>query len=180
MTTPERPCIPDQELEATLRAWLKPGPASLSEPATQRVLASVHATRQVPAWRAAPWMARSLQALRFAGAAAVDLVTVAVLALGMRRSGRPVGVGGPASAATTTPSAATQGPSPSPSLRAAPIVTGDTLSGVVAATGATYEVRYPQVGDAADLPAAATIKQTRQRRSTPPTSTRPTRRCAWW
>ena len=157
MTTPERPGTPDQELEATLRAWLKPGPASLSEPATQRVLASVHATRQVPAWRAAPWMARSLQALRFAGAAVVILVTVAVLALGLRSSGRPVGVGGPASAATTTPSAATPSPSPSPEPRAAPIVTGDTLSGVVAATGATYVVRDPQVGGLADPAAAATI-----------------------
>ena len=32
MTTPKRPGITDQELDATLRAWLKRGPASLSEP----------------------------------------------------------------------------------------------------------------------------------------------------
>lgn len=157
MTDPKRPGITDEELDATLRSWLKPGPAVLSEPATQRVLASVHATRQVPAWRAAPWMARSLQAVRFAGAAAVVLVTVVVLALGMRGSGRPVGVGGPASATTTTPPAATPSPSPSPTPPATSVVSGDTLNGVVAATGATYEVRYPQVGGLADAAAAATI-----------------------
>jgi hypothetical protein len=155
MTTPKRPEITDEELDATLRSWMKPGPASLSEPALQRVLASVHATRQVPVWRAAPGLARSLQALRFAGAAVVVLVTVVVLALGARGSGRPAGVGGPASFAATTPSAAA--PSPSPTPRATPIVTGDTLSGVVAATGAAYEVRYPQVGGLVDPAAAATI-----------------------
>ncbi len=156
MTTPERPGIRDQELDATLRAWLKPGPAALSEPATQRVLASVRVTRQVPAWRATPWMTRSLQALRFAGATAVVLITVVVLALGMRSSGQPVGVGRPASVATTAPSAATPTSSPSPMPRATPIVSADTLNGVVAATGATYEVRYPQVGGL-DPAAAATI-----------------------
>ena len=156
MTTPERPGITDQELDATLRAWLKPGPASLSEPATQHVMASVRATRQVPAWRATPWMGRSLQALRFAGAAAVVLVAVVVLAVGMRGSGRPVGVGGPASVATTAPSAATPTPSPSPTPRPTPIFSAATLNGVVAATGATYEVRYPQVGGL-DPAAAATI-----------------------
>ena len=155
MTTPKRPGITDQELDATLRAWLKRGPASLSEPAAQRALASVRVTRQVPAWRAAPWMARSLQGLRFAGAAAVVLVTVVVLALGARGSGRPVGVGGQASVATTTPPAAT--PSPSPAPRTAPIISADTLRGVVTATGATYEVRYPQVGVPTDPAAAATI-----------------------
>jgi hypothetical protein len=156
MTTPERPGITDQELDATLRAWLKPGPAALSEPATQRVLASVRATRQVPAWRATPWMGRGLQALRFAGAAAVVLAAVVVLALGMRSSGRPVGVGGPASVATTASPAATPSPvpSPSPTPRTAPIVSANTLNGVVAATGATYQVRYPQVGGLD--PAAAT------------------------
>jgi Protein of unknown function (DUF3298)/Deacetylase PdaC len=159
MTTPKRPGITNRELDATLRAWLRPGPASLSEPATQRVLASVRATRQVPAWRAGPWMARSLQALRFAGAATVVLVTVIVLALGARGSGRPVGVGGPASVATTTPPAATTTPipSPSPTPRATPIVSGDTLDGIVAATGATYTVRFPQLGGLADPAAAATI-----------------------
>ena len=158
MTTRERPGIADQELDATLRTWLKPGPASLSEPATQRVLASVRATRQVPAWQATPWMARSLQGLRFAGAAAVVLVAVVVLALGMRGSGRPAGVGGPASIATTAPPAATPSasPIPSPTPRATPIVSAATLNGVVAATGATYQVRYPQVGGL-DSAAAATI-----------------------
>jgi hypothetical protein len=34
--------------------------------------------------------------------------------------------------------------------RAIPVVLGETLSGVVAATGATYEVRYPQVSGLAD------------------------------
>lgn len=155
MTTPERPEITDQELDATLRAWLKPGPAPLSESTTQRVLASVHIIRQVPAWRAGPWMVRSLHTLRFAGAAGVVLVTVVVLALSARGSGRPVDVGGPALVATTTPPAAT--PSPSPTPRTAPVVSGHTLNGVVAATGATYEVRYPQVGGLADPAAAATI-----------------------
>jgi hypothetical protein len=45
MTTPNRPVLTDEELDATLGAWMAPGPRSLSEPALERVLASVNTTR---------------------------------------------------------------------------------------------------------------------------------------
>jgi hypothetical protein len=161
VTTPKRSALSDDELGATLRAWMEPGPRSLSEPAAERVRASVHATRQVPAWRAHRGLDRSLQALRVASAALIVLVAVVVVAWAARGSGHPVGVGGPVSSPATSPFAAAPSPIPSPSPiptpRATPVVTGDTLSGVVAATGATYQVRYPQVGGLAEPAAGAAI-----------------------
>jgi len=165
MTTPKRPAVTDDELGATLREWMEPGPRSLSEIALGRVSASVHATRQVPAWRARHGLGRSLRALRVASAALIVLVAVVVVAWAARGSGRPVGVGGPVSSSATSPVAASMSPIPSPSPsplpsptpRATPVVTGDTLSGVVAATGATYQVRYPQVGGLAEPAVGAAI-----------------------
>lgn len=157
MTTPNRPSLTDDEADATLRAWMEPGPRSLPEPALQHVLASVRATRQVAAWRVGPWPARSFQAARLAGAAAVVLVAVVVLTWGARGTGRPAAVGGSTSSATASPLNAEPSPSPSPTPRATPIVTGQTLDGVVAATGATYQARYPQVGGLTDPATAASI-----------------------
>jgi hypothetical protein len=167
MTTPKRPALTDEELGATLRAWMEPGPRSLSEPAIARVRAEVHATRQVPAWRAARGLGRGIQALRLAGAALIVFVAVAVVAWAARGSGRPVGVGGLVSSPATSPLAGapspspspTPIPSPSPTPRATPVVTGDTLGGVVAATGATYQVRYPQLGGLAEPAAGAAINK---------------------
>jgi hypothetical protein len=165
MTTPDRPALTGEELDATLRAWMAPGPRSLSEPALQRVLASVEGTRQVPAWRARTGLARGVHVARFAFAAAA-VVLVATIALSWG-AGRPTGIGGPPVPASASPLAAVPSaspspstvPSPSPSLtpRATPVVTAATLSGGVAATGATYQVRYPQVGGLADTAASATI-----------------------
>ena len=52
MTTPKRPVRTDEDVDATLRAWLAHGSRSLAEPAIQRVLTSVETTRQESAWRA--------------------------------------------------------------------------------------------------------------------------------
>lgn len=159
MTTPNRPVLTDEELDATLRAWMAPGPRSLSEPALERVLASVHTTRQVPVWRTRPGLARTIWTTRFAAAtAAVVLVGVVALALSAGGFGRPA-VGGPLAATTASPVSADPSPSPSPSPtpQATPVVTGATLDGVVAATGATYLVRYPQVSGLASPAAAAAI-----------------------
>ena len=163
MTTPDRPALTDEELDATLRAWMAPGPRSLSEPALQRVLASVEGTRQVPAWRARTALARGAQVARFAFAAAA-VVLVATIALSWG-AGRPTVIGGPPILASASPLAAVSSASPSagpsrspiPTPRATPVVTAATLSGGVAATGATYQVRFPQVGGLADTAAAATI-----------------------
>jgi hypothetical protein len=164
MTTPDRPALTDEELDATLRAWMAPGPRSLSEPALQRVLASVEGARQVPAWRARTALARGVQVARFAFAAAA-VVIVATIALSWG-AGRPTVIGGPPVPASASPLAAVPSasaspstvpsPSPIPTPRATPVVTATTLSGGVAATGATYQVRYPKVGGLADT-AAATI-----------------------
>ena len=177
MTTPKRPVLADEEFAATLREWMGPGPRSLSEPAIERVRASLHATRQVPAWRANPRLARGLRALQFAGAAAVVLVVVVVVAWAARGGGQPVGVGGPVPSSSASPSAATPSPSPSPTPgpsptpspspapspsptpRANAIVTGATLTGTIAATGATYQVRYPRVSGLDDASAAAAINK---------------------
>ncbi len=157
MTRPNRPVHTDEDVDAKLRAWMASGPRSLSEPALQRVLASVEGTRQVSARRARIGPARSRNAARFAFAAAgVVLVTTVALAWGV---GRPTGIGGPPVSASASPQRVVPSPSPSPSPTptANPIVTGAMLSGGVAATGATYQVRYPQVGGLADPAAAATI-----------------------
>ena len=161
MTTPIRPVRTDKDVDEILRAWIAPGPRSLSEPTLQRALATVQRTRQVPAWRARTGLGRGIQVARFAfAAAAVVLVTTVVLAWG---AGRPTGIGGPPVTASASPLAAVPSPSPStiaspsPEPRATPVVTGATLSGRVAATDATYQVRYPQVGGLADAAAAATI-----------------------
>ncbi len=169
MTTPNRPVPTDEDIDATLRAWMAPGPRSLSGPSLQRVLASVSGTRQVPAWRARIARARGIRAARFAiAAAAVVLVTTMALAWGV---GRPTGIGGPPVAASASPLAALPSPvasaspvaspspasSPSTAPRATPVVTATTLSGGVAATGATYQVRYPQVGGLSDPAVAAMI-----------------------
>ena len=161
MTTPNRPVLTDEDVDATLRAWLAPGPRSLSEPTLQRVLASVHGTRQVAAWRARTGLTRSNQVARFAfAAAAVVLVTTIALAWG---GGRPTGIGAPAASTAASAPAVVASPSPSaspsPIPRATPVITGTTLSGGVAATGATYQVRYPQVSGLADPAAAATINR---------------------
>ena len=101
MTTPNRPALTDEELDATMRAWMAPGPRSLSEPALQRVLASVEGTRQVPAWRARTALARGAQVARFAFAAAA-VVLVATIALSWG-AGRPTVIGGPPVPASASP-----------------------------------------------------------------------------
>lgn len=158
MTTPNRRVLTDDELDATLRAWMEPGVRSLSEPALQRVLASVHATRQVPAWRVRRGLVRTIRTARFAGAAAAVVLLAAVaLAWGAGSFGRPLGIGGPPPSAAAAPVSAA--PSPSPTPRATPSVTAEVVSGVVAATGATYQVRYPHVDGLADPTIAAAINR---------------------
>ena len=159
MTTPNRPALADEDVDAALREWMARGPRSLSEPALQHVLTSVEGTRQVPAWRARAGLARGVHAARFAiAAAAVLLVMTIALAWG---AGRPTRIGAPLVPASGSPlpvvPSASPSPLPSRTPRANPVVTAATLSGGVAATGATYEVRYPQVGGLADPSAAATI-----------------------
>ncbi len=157
MTTPERPGIPDQELDATLRAWLKPGPAALSEPRHPA------RPRVGPCHSAGAGLARhSLDDPQPPG-------TQVRRCDGRRAHHR----GGPGPGHAKLRAAGRRGPSslgaqqrlrqrrPRPRARApcrapTPIVSADTLNGVVAATGATYEVRYPQVGGL-DPAAAATI-----------------------
>ncbi len=169
MTTPKRPVVVDEGFGLKLREWMERGPRSLFEPAVERVRASVLATRQVPAWRAKARLTRGLRALRFAGAAAIVLVAVVVVAWAARGDGRPVDVGGPVPSPSASPIAGTPSPSPAPSVspapspsltpRADPTVTGDVLSGVAAATGATYQVRYPRVSGLGDAPAGAAINK---------------------
>ena len=156
MTRPNRPILTDEEADARLRAWMEPGPRSLSEPVLQRVLASVHTTRQMPAWRARPRVARTIWTARFAAAAAVVLVGAVALAVGAGGIGHSA-VSGPHASTTSPPESG--GPGPSLTTRRIPRVTATTLSGVVAATGATYEVRYPQVGDLADPAVADAINR---------------------
>lgn len=165
MTKRNLPGITEDELNETLHAWMDPGARSLSEPALARSMASVHATRQVPAWRTWRGMALALRTMRFAGiTAAVVLIAAAALVLGTRSFRNPGVVGAPATTAAASPSPATV-PTPStpatssPVVRATPAVTTEVLSGTVKATGATYDVRYAHVAGLADPAAAAAINK---------------------
>lgn len=148
MITPNDPSRVDADLEGAIRTWLAPGPRTLSQPEVERVLAAVRATHQLPAWRAGRSWSRLVAASRLvvAAAAVVALVGVGALATGRMTPPRT----GIAAASPAGSGAGITEASASPAAAPLPAVTSASLDGTVAATGATWKVRYPQVGGLAD------------------------------